>query len=199
MNDQALQRRPLERGIAAPDRSFFIVQDEQGERTFTPRAVLHVDGGIVRDQSGRSVIGFSGADAALAPLRIEPVDAALGIAANVTVQPDGCVAYERAVVDPASGVAGADRVAIGRIALARFPSSVQVRRIDPAHVAAPAGALPHTGTPGDGFDMLPGSTAVSSLDAALNRLHDSYIALDALQSANQVEARTDRTAMDLLK
>jgi hypothetical protein len=106
-------------------------------------------------------------------------------------------------VDPRTGARELQRIAVGRIALARFAAGTRLQPVDAAHAAAPAGILPHTGMPGDGnFPALSASAPAertTELDLGLQRLQEAYLALDALRAADKAQGSVEKTAMDLLK
>src|SRR5579862_4363672 len=76
--------------VTAPQDAFFVTGD--GARALYTRdgRFSFKDGGLV-DSSGRAVLGFATERAPLAPLRADPVDAALGCTDTAAVQDDGSV------------------------------------------------------------------------------------------------------------
>lgn len=187
----------------APPDAFFVTLDERGRHVFGSGGSFEIHDGTLRDQSGHAVLGYRDDRSALEPLRADAVDVALGLTAGTHIQSDGLVTYERMTVDPRSGKRQAQRVAIGRIALARFPAATKLQPADAQHAVAPAGIIPHLGRPGDGnFGTLQPFSRASSridIDAGLQRLQEAYLALDALRAAGKAQGSTAKTAMDLLK
>jgi hypothetical protein len=202
-----VQRDPSPLSVAAPEGTYFAAASGAGGGgiTFSRAGGFALDGGELRFAGDeRPVLGF-GFDrrTTLVPLRVDPVDAALGRVSDARIDPDGTFAYTRTSVDPRTGERRAERVAVGRLALARFPAGTQPERVDATHVRAPHGVAPHVGAPGDGSF---GALAVRSRDlgrvdvfAGLEGLRAAYDGLDAVRAAGKAHAGLDRTAMDLLK
>jgi len=192
--------------VAAPPGAWFAVRDAAGQRAYTRDGRLQIDGGVLRTVSGDEILGYPGGDARGAvpvPLRVPAADGALGRTADARVEPDGTVAYTRAAIDPRTGERSVERVTLGTLALARFPAGSAPRRIDATHVAAPAGVVPHLGTPGDGtFPPVAPSTrdvGALDLDTGLERLAEAYRAFEALRAANHARGETERAVLDLVK
>jgi len=190
--------------VAAPEGGYFVTPDGAGRLAFTRDGVFHVADGELCDTAGRPVLGFTLEDrTSLAPLRVDPYDAALGRASGTRVDADGTFAYTRTVVDPRSGERRSERVVIGRLALARFPAGTQPQRIDAAHVGAPPGVTPQIGVPADGrFAKL--ATYARDLGrvdlvAGLEKMREAYVTFEALRGANHVRGALEKTAMDLVK
>jgi|SRR5579884_1426411 len=186
-----------------PQDAYFITSDERGRLLFTRDGSFAVQNGAIVDASGHPVLGFTGGSSTLSALRADAVDTALGYAADVRIETDGFVTYERATLDPRTRRRDVQRAAIGRIALARFAPGTKLQHIDPQHAAAPAGIAPHIGCPGDGsFGAIAPFTRASSgidLDLGLQRLQEAYLALDAIRAADKAQHSVEKTAMDLLK
>ena len=189
--------------VTLPDNDFFVTSDERGRTTYTRDGSLRVTDGILAGENGRPILGYARGEAALSELHVDPVDAALGRVRNMRIERDGSVAYERRVIDPRSGADVMQRVDVGRLALARFPAATKLTPADVSTSSAPAGVVPHVGRPGDGnFSTLEPLSRESSridLNASLDRLHDAYVAFDALQAAHKAQGSTGKIAMDLLK
>jgi hypothetical protein len=136
-------------------------------------------------------------------LRVDPVDAALGRVNDAHVEADGTVAYSRTVIDPKTSKPSTERVAIGRVALARFPAGTELQRVTATHATPPAGVVPTVGKPSEGtFGALATqSRDLGSVDfeAGLVQLREALLALDAMSAGAQVEARESKTALDLIK
>jgi hypothetical protein len=191
--------------VVAPESTYFVSGRAGGNATFSRAGAFAVDGGELRFAgSDRAVLGFAvGRPDAVVPLRVDPYDAALGRVSDARIEPDGTFAYSRTAVDPRTGDRRTERVAVGRIALARFPAGTAVERIDATHVRAPAGVAPSLGAPADGRF---GALATRARDlvrvdilAGLERMREAYDELDALRAATKAHGSVDRATMDLLK
>ena len=192
--------------VVPPPGAWFVTRDAGGVRAYERDGALSLEDGVLRTRAGADVLGYPGGEARGAvpvPLRVSESDRALGRAADARVEPDGTVAYARAAIDPRTGARSAERIVLGRIALARFPAGTQPARLDGARVAAPHGVVPHLGTPADG--TFPG-LATSSRDAGtidiaagVARLDEAYRAFEALGAAVKSRASVDKTAVDLVK
>ena len=64
--------------VVAPDASFFIVADEQGSRFYTRDGTFALRDGALVDENGRPVLGVRRPGGAVAALRVDGIDAALG-------------------------------------------------------------------------------------------------------------------------
>ena len=139
----------------------------------------------------------------MAPLHADPVDEALGLVRDARIESDGSVTYERAAIDPRTGRRETRRIAMGRLALARFAPGTKLQAVDAQHAAAPAGVAPHFGRAGDGnFGEIACFARESSgidIEAGLERLQEAYLALDAIRAAGQARFGLEKTTMDLLK
>lgn len=182
---------------------YFVTLDGRGGRAFVRPAALHFTGGQLSDGSGRAILGYTSPGSPLLPLRAHSVDAAVGWTGDAHIGSDGVVWYDRSSIDPVTGDRRAQRVTIGRIAVARFPAGTKLAALDGSVVSAPPGVTPHLGVPGnDSFAPL-GSATVNAfdrdLDDGLQRLQEAYLSLDALRAAGAAEGSVQKTAMDLLK
>ncbi len=188
---------------APPQDAYFITADERGRLLFSRDGSFRLQQGALVDERGLPVQGFRSEGSSLAPLCVDPVDAALGIAQNASIQPDGLVTYERSVFDPRTGRREMQRATLGRIGLARFAAGSKLQAVDPQHVAAPSGVTPHVGNAGDGnFGAIaPFARAGSGidLDVGLERLQQAYLTLDAIRAAGTAQDGVEKTTMDLLK
>jgi flagellar basal body rod protein FlgG len=189
--------------VSAPDAAYFVVAGEHGARAFTRDGSFRfVDGRLVTE-SGRAVLGRRRPDGPLEELRVDPVDAALGRVGDARVEDDGTVTYARSSVDPRSGRRSSAGVAIGRVALARFPASTALESNDGQAFTAPSGAIAHVGVPGDtAFGTLAPHRREESrvdIDRSLERLKDAYVAFDALAAAEAARGRFGKTVMDVVK
>ena len=189
-----------------PPGAWFVTRGADGVRAYERDGALALDDGVLRTRGGAEVLGYPGGAARGAvpvPLRIPEIDRALGRAADARVESDGTVAYARAAIDPRTGARGAERVVLGRLALARFPAGTQPARLDTTRVAAPHGVVPHLGTPGDGtFPALAtGSRDAGAIDiaAGVARLDEAYRAFEALGAAVKSRASMQKTVVDLVK
>jgi flagellar basal body rod protein FlgG len=191
--------------VPAPG-AWLVTRGVDGVRAYERDGALTLDGGVLRTHGGAEVLGYPGGDARGAvpvALRIADADRALGRGADARIEPDGTVAYSRAAIDPRTGARGAERVVLGRIAVARFPAGTQPARIDGARVAAPHGVVPHLGTPGDGtFPALATfSRDAGSIDlaAGVARLDEAYRAFEAMGAVMKSRASVQKTTVDLVK
>ncbi|MBD5607074.1 MAG: hypothetical protein IAI48_18615, partial [Candidatus Eremiobacteraeota bacterium] len=130
--------------VVAPEGTYFVTPAGNGAVQFSRDGGFAVRDGELRTADGRPVLGVAfGGRAALTPLRVDPYDAALGHASEPRIDADGTFSYARTTIDPRNGDRRVERVAVGRIALARFPAGTQPERADGVHVRAPHGVAPH--------------------------------------------------------
>ena len=160
------------------------------------------DGALV-GTNGRTMLGFTARNAATSELRVDSVDESLGRVQNLRIEADGTLAYDRTVIDPRNGARERERVAVGQLALARFPAATKLTAADANHFVAPPGTLPHVGRAADGnfLTVLPMQREESRIDfdRSLDRLQEAYIAFDALAAVHKAQGSAGKTAMDLLK
>lgn len=189
--------------VAAPDGAYFATVGPNGKPSYTRDGSFRVVGGTLVDGNGRAVLGLRESSDVPGELCIDPVDAALGRAQNVRLEPDGSFVYSRGAIDPRSGARETQRVVVGRLALARFPVGTKFATGDGTSFTPPLGVVPHTGLAGDGtFASLRPMQRERSrvdLDRSLARLKEAYAAFDALQAAETAKERLGKTAMDLVK
>jgi flagellar basal body rod protein FlgG len=192
--------------VALPPGAWLVARGADGRRAYGRDGALTLEDGVLRTRDGAEVLGYPGGDARGAvpvPLRVSEADRVLGRTADAHIEPDGTVAYSRTAIDPRTGERTQERVAIGRIALARFPAGTQPARLDAAHVAAPAGVAPHLGTPGDGAfaQVVPFSRDAGGVDfdAGIERLNESYRQFQAMGAAVRTRASVEKTTLDLVK
>ncbi len=190
----------------APPGAWFVTRGADGQRGFGRDGGLTLADGVLRTSSGAEVLGYPGGDARGAvpvPLRIPAGERALGRGGDARIEADGTVAYTRAAIDPRSGRRSLERIALGRIALARFPAGSAPQRLDATRFAAPAGVAPHLGTPGDGTfaNLATGARDAGALDvdAGLVRLNEAYLAFEALAAAHKANLGLAKTTLDLVK
>jgi len=190
--------------VAAPPGAWFVTLDDRGTRTYTRAGSLHfASDGTLQTIDGARVLSSGTGTTTLAPVRLPEPDRTLGRCGDVHVEDDGTVAYTRASIDPRTRERTAERVVVGRIALARFPAGGTPQRIDATHFSAIAGVVPHLGAPADGdFAALATharDVGAVDIDTGLQRLTDAYVAFSALQAANRVQGESTKVVMDLLK
>lgn len=189
--------------VAAPEGTYFVTRDARGRTQYSRDGAFSLSDGTLSDALKRPVLGRSAPGAALHELHVDPVDAALGVALNPRVLPDGSFVYTRAAIDPRSGTRVERDVTAGRVALARFPAATRLDGDDGSHFSAPSGVAPHVGLPGDGAfgPIVPLARERSrvDLDASLARLKDAYVAFDALAAAETARDHLSKTAMDVVK
>lgn len=189
--------------VVAPEGSYFVVSGANGRFAFTRDGAFAVREGALVDASGRSVYGYRAAGSTLAPVRLEDVDVALGLAGDLRIENDGSLTLSRASIDPRSGLRETRRETVGRIGLARFAPGTALTQIDASHFSAPPNVAPHFGCPGDGNFAAVGPNrrerSEIDIDAGLQRLQEAYLAIDALRAADNAGRGLEKTAMDLLK
>src|SRR5580704_66952 len=135
--------------VAPPEGAYFVV-DEQGRRVYSRDGSLSLRDGALVDSGGRPICGVTSRDTGLHELRVDPVDEALGRVSDAAIQKDGTLVYRRATVDPRSGNREAQRIVVGRIALARFPAGTRLETQRDGALASPPSVVPHLGAPADG-------------------------------------------------
>jgi flagellar basal body rod protein FlgG len=189
--------------VAAPPDVYFLTTDERGRTTYTRDGGFAMHDGMLVGANGRAILGFTARNGVSTQLHVDAVDDALGRVQNLRIEPDGTLAYDRTVIDPRSGTRERERVAVGQLALARFPAATKLAAADANHVVAPPGTLPHVGRAGDGnfANVTPMQREESRIDfdRSLDRLEEAYVAFDALQAVHKAQGSAGKTAMDLLK
>jgi len=192
--------------VVPPPGAWFVTRGADGARAYERDGALSLESGVLRTRSGADVLGYPGGEARGAipvPLRVPETDRALGRGDDARVEADGTVAYTRAAIDPRTGARNAERVVLGRVALARFPAGTQPPRLDGTRVAAPRGVVPHLGTPADGTfaELATSSRDAGAVDiaAGVARLDEAYRAFEALGAAVKSRASVQKTAVDLVK
>ncbi len=187
----------------APESTYFAASDAQGRRFYSRDGAFQLVGGALQTREGAAVLGYGPGATTLQPLRSDRVDGTLGRIADAKIEADGTVAYMRKAVDPQTGKPKTERVVIGRIALAQFPSGVHVDAADGVHVTAPAGTEPRIAAAGSGGfgSLIPQSDDRGGIDMkrGLTHLRDAYVAFSALQSAHNAKGKTDKVVMDMVK
>ena len=188
--------------VAPPDHAYFVERSGTGERRYTRDGTFAFRNGMLCAADGHAILGYS-SERGLADIRLDPVDAALGRARDARIESNGSVEYERTVVDPRSGMPEAQRVVAGRIALARFVAGTRLNEDASGALAAPPGAEPHVGGPGDGnFASVAPMRRESSgieIDESLDRLRIAYRDFDAMQAVYQAQYGAAKSAMDLVR
>ncbi len=189
--------------VVAPDQTYFVSIDAQGRRCYSRDGAFTLQNGELRTRDGAAVVGYPAGDGDMGPLQTDRVDAALGRVSDARLDANGYLSYVRTPVDPRTGSAKPERVTVGRVVLARFPSGVQLDAADGVHVTAPAGVEPHLAAAGtDGLgNVIPQSDDLGGVDMkrGLMHLRDAYLAFNALQSAKSVSGKNDKLVMDLVK
>jgi hypothetical protein len=190
--------------VTAPDGAYFAISDADGRLRLTRDGAFTIHDGVLADRDGRAALGFAVGDRSrVLPMRVDPIDVALGRASNAHVDADGTFAYTRTSVDPRSGERRSERVVVGRVALARFPAGTQPVRLDGAAVAAPAGVAPQFGVPADGMfaPLHAHSRDLGRMDVivGIEKMREAYEQFEALRAANHTRGSFEKTTMDLLK
>jgi len=189
--------------VVAPESTYFLTRAPDGTPLLSRDGSFGFVDGELRTSDGSVVLGTTDETKTLRPLRIDPVDIALGRVTVPRIEADGNVCYLRGSVDPRTGERRSERVSVGRLTLARLPAGTLPQRVDATHVRAPRGVLPLVGRPADGtFAAL----TVHARDlgrlnvvAGLQRLAEAYLSLEALLSAHHARGQTAKTTMDLVK
>jgi len=189
--------------VAPPEGAYFIVRDARGRTSYGRDGSFGIAQGRLVDARGLPVMGRTRPDAPLQELHLDAVDAELGRAQDLRIEPDGSLVYTRNAIDPRTGKRVASNVIAGRIALARFPAASRLDSADGRLFYAPEGVSPYTGLAGDGtFDALTPMRRAHSrvdLDVSLLRLKDAYTAFDALAAAESAKGHFVKAAMDVVK
>ena len=185
--------------VAPPEGSFFILQTPRVRR-YSRDGGFTFEKGTLRARDGAAVLGFTSMQPGrLVPLRASAVDVALGRVDDPKIDPDGTVSCTLSSVDATSGVRIVRRVALGRIALARFPAGSEVPSgASGSERVKPMIGMPRTGAMG-GLRLHVRQLGDVDLESGLERLHEAYVALEALQAAHKAHHDTDKAATDLLK
>jgi flagellar basal body rod protein FlgG len=189
--------------VAAPVDAYFLTTDERGRTVYTRDGEFRLEGGVLVGANGRAILGYVTRNGVANELRLDPVDEALGRVVDLRIETDGTLAYYRTAIDPRTGARERERVAVGQLALARFPAATKLGAVDANHFVAPPGTLPHVGRAGDGNfpSIAPMQREESRIDfdRSLDRLEEAYVAFDAIQAAHKAQGGTNKTVMDLLK
>lgn len=189
--------------IAAPNNAYFILLGDGGRQIYTRDGQFHLQDAILVDRHDQPLMGFKREGTSLQALRIDSVDAALHRAKDVRIETDGTVTYIRSLIDPRNVQKHDTRVALGRLALARFPAGSELLPYDATRGLAPHGVAPHIGRPADGnFEhVIPYARETSRPDVsdAIEKLCEAYLAFDALRSVQTVQGKVEKTTMDLVK
>lgn len=189
--------------VSAPADDYFVLGNASGRVAYTRDGRLTLANGAIAGANGERILGYAKDESAVEPLTVDPVDDTLGRISNLRVEGDGSVVYDRRVIDPRSGSAQQQRVCVGRLALARFPAGTKMTSTDGISSSPPPGVVAHLGRPGDGNfgSVTPMRREASRVDfdRSLDRLHDAYVAFDALQAAHKAQGHAGKVAMDLLK
>ena len=140
--------------------------------------------------NARPVLGFTSDAGALYGLHVDPVDEAL----SRCEQP----------VSPAARYNTIDRRSI-HMRCARTANDLRLAMWHWRDFGTrlPSETPPHLGRANDGnfgaIAPMQRENGDASLDRSLDRLHDAYIAFDALQAAHKAQGHVGKTVMDLVK
>ena len=189
-----------------PPRDAYLLTGDPARPSFTRDGALELRDGTLVCADGSPLLGFArGAPSGspLVPLQVDRSDLILGRLDDARIDPDGLFSYARTAIEPGTLEPVVERVEVGRVALARFPSGSRLERVDATHVRPPNGVAPLVGTPADGsFDALAvRSRAIGRIDpdAAVARLQDAYLTARALGAAERTKNGMARAAFDLVK
>jgi flagellar basal body rod protein FlgG len=190
--------------VAAPAGAYFVTPGSAGAVRFTRDGTFGVIEGLLCGPDGRPVLGFAlGSRGALAPLRIDAYDRALGRASGARIGADGTFSYLRTAIDPRTGERRSERIAVGKLGLARFPAGTQPLRLDATHVAAPAGVKAQVGAPADGAfaPLITGARDLGNVDivAGLKKMREAYDTFEAMRAVQRARGSDEKTTMDLVK
>jgi hypothetical protein len=192
--------------VSVPQNAFLATRSAEGAATFTRDGALSIRNGNLVTSDGSPVLGFApGATpgSVPVPLQLPQADVALGRCNDVRMESDGTLAFTRTSIDPRTTERTVERVAIGTVALARFPAGTQTVRLDATRAAAPPGIPPHFGTPEDGtfggLATYSRDTGAIDIDTSLSRLSEAYIAFSAVHAAQKAHGNGEKTIMDLIK
>ncbi|MBV9028551.1 MAG: hypothetical protein JO311_08040 [Candidatus Eremiobacteraeota bacterium] len=189
--------------VSAPAGAYFITRDDRNEVRYTRDGAFTLSDGRLLDQRGNGVCGFQRGSDAPAPLHADPIDAALERVSDARIEPDGSLSYSRLTIEPRTGATEAQRIVVGRIALARFPPGSKIESRDAVEAAAPRGVPAHVGMAKDGafgaIAPMQRDRSRIDIDRSLIRLKDAYLAFDALRAAETAKAHLGKTALDLVK
>jgi flagellar basal body rod protein FlgG len=206
--DVARTRAPLPSSdplsVAAPPDAWFVVSGTNGARTFTRAGNFHMgDDGTLRTAAGDAVLGYPAGATTPVPLRVAEPDRILGRSSDMRIGPDGTASYARVSIDPRTRERTLEPVALGRIALARFPAGSAPQRVDATHCSGVPGVVPHVGMPADAtfapLAIAARDAGSVDLDTSLQKLTEAYVAFSALQSVHKAQGAGDKVVMDLLK
>lgn len=205
-SDRAPEHTTDPLSVAAPPNAYFALQNAGGGRSFTRDGSFHIERDRLVAADGAAVLGFAGGDArgiVPAPLALPANDVALGRCADVRIESDGTLAYTRTSIDPRTHERSVERVAAGKLALARFPAGTQPNALDGVRVSAPSGIPPHVGTPADGtfagIATYARDVGGVDIEASLTKLSEAYLAFAALHAAQKAHMSADKVALDLVK
>ena len=138
------------------------------------------------------------------PLHVDPVDAALGRASEAHVEADGAPSSTRAPsIKSKTNKPSKERVAVGPVALARFPAGTELQRVGATQAVPAPGIVATVGraTEGSFGALATQSRDLGSVDfeAGLVQLREAFLALDAMSAGTQADARAAKIAVDLIK
>ena len=190
----------------APKGAFYAGIDAHGRRFYTRDGAFNLQSYHLRMADGSAVLGYPAnaePGSAPQPLDIDQTDFVMNRVSDAKIGGDGTFEYTRKTVDPKTGAAKAERVVVGRLALARFPAGTRVEASEGNHVTAEASAEPTLGMPstGDFAELLVHSDDRGGIDIqqGLAHLRDAFVAYSAIQSAKSAHGHTDKVVMDLIK
>jgi len=188
--------------VVAPEGCYFVSSDDHGRRIYTRDGALAIRGDKLVNAEGRPIFGLRGGSA-LAELRVDPIDDALGRVRDPAIERDGTLAYRREYLDPRSGNRELQRVVVGRVALARFPAGTRLTTENGSSCIAPENVSPQICVPEENgappLETMRLERGRIDIDQSLVRLKEAYLAFDALQAAETAKGHLGKTAMDLLK
>lgn len=190
-----------------PPEGAYLVAGDPAHPAYTRDGALRLVDGALATREGTPILGFAEDDGhrhgVPRALQVDRRDLLLGRINDARVDSDGVFGYARNAIDPQTLETHVERVVVGRLALARFPAGSKPERIDRSRVSAPDGVAPLIGVPADGTfaALATRSRAIGRIDpdAAIARLQDAYLAIDALGAAERTRTGMMRDAFDLVK
>jgi flagellar basal body rod protein FlgG len=188
--------------VSAPDGAYFVTRNARGDLGYTRDGSFAVRDGRLVDEGGNAVQRMM-PDGTLSDLTIDPVESALGRAGEQRIESDGTLSYARGIVDPRNAGRQMQRLAAGRLVLARFPAGTRMESNDGLTYAPPSGVSAQLGLPGTGamgaLSPMHRDRSRIDVDRSLLRLKEAFMAFDALHAAESAKSHFGKTAMDLVK
>jgi flagellar basal body rod protein FlgG len=188
--------------VSAPAGAYFVTRDARGDLGYTRDGKFALRDGRLVDEAGNAVQRIM-PDGTLADLMLDPVDSTLARAGDERIESDGTLSYARGLVDPRNAGRQIQRLAVGRLALARFPAGTRMESSDGVTYRPPGGIGARVGVPGSGemgaLTPMHRDRSRIDVDRSLLRLKEAFMAFDALHAAESAKSNFGKTAMGLVK